>query len=206
MDEHLDESSLLCLAALPADDAQRRAALAHCARCERCAALWQQQLSLLALLDTQAEPPAVSEMLLRRTQAAVAHAQEHRLQQRRRAWGWLAGAILSLLMLWEELEPGHALSPRIGLHCVGFELAFAAAAFAAGWLWSRAAARALGPATASLVAMTGALIGQALLSLRCPAEHTALHLLAFHVAGVAVATLAGGLAGSLAQRASRPSR
>jgi hypothetical protein len=47
----------------------------------------------------------------------------------------------------------------------------------------RAAVQAFGPGPASLAAMSGALVGQWLLATRCPVEHTALHLLLFHVTG-----------------------
>ena len=58
-------------------------------------------------------------------------------------------------------------------------------------------ARELGVAGSALAAMSGALVGQWLLGSLCEAEQTALHLLLFHVAGVAAAALLGGLAGEL---------
>ena len=49
----------------------------------------------------------------------------------------------------------------------------------------------LGPLRASVVAVTGALAGQAVLRMHCEAPGAALHLLAFHLVGVALATALG---------------
>lgn len=213
MDEHLDESSAMFLVALSGDDAERRAAEAHVATCGQCRAVWQESQQLLVMLDSAAQPDPVSPALLQRVHAAVSNAQveQRPWYARRGAWGFLAGAVASLLLFWSQL--GAAVpaelqaqgQPGVGWDCTGFELGLAASAFALGVLWARRAAREFGPMQASLIAMSGALVGQWLLESRCEAEQTALHLLVFHVAGVALAALLGAAAGGLHERLGKAS-
>jgi predicted anti-sigma-YlaC factor YlaD len=203
VDEHLDESSALFLVALEAQDAERRAAEAHIATCTRCRAVWNESVQLIAMLDGAARPEPISAALMQRVHAAVANAQPEprRWYAHASLWGLLAGALCSLGLFWARigapLPPGVELRPGLSWGCARYELALGAAAFAVGLLWSRAVARELGPARASLVAMSGALVGQWLLASRCEAEQTALHLLLFHVAGVGLSALLGAAAGGL---------
>jgi hypothetical protein len=155
------------------------------------------------MLDSAAQPEPVSAALLQRVQAAVSSTQVWYKQ--RAAWGLVAGAVATLLLFWQQLGAAvpaelQTAQPGVGWGCAGFELGLAGSAFAIGVLWARRAARELGPLQASLVAMSGALVGQWLLESRCEAEQTALHLLVFHVAGVAVAALLGAAAGELQER------
>jgi hypothetical protein len=53
----------------------------------------------------------------------------------------------------------------------------------------------------SVLAMSGALLGQVLLRTRCEAADAALHLLVFHGLGVVLASALGALAGRLVSRA-----
>lgn len=203
MDEHIDEPSTLYLVALDPEDPERQAALAHIEGCPRCQALWQQSLSMLELLDAEAELPPVSDAWLQRVQLAVAESEAPALRRGTALWGWSIGGLVSALLVWLQVEPGDQLSAGYGLHCMSYELGFGLLAFALGLFASRRAARVLGPVPASLAAMSGALVGQWMLGARCAAEHTALHLLLFHVAGVVLATLLGAGAGALTRGARR---
>lgn len=198
MAEHLDESSAMFLVALDPQDAERRAAEQHVSQCAQCQTVWQESLSLLALLDQAAKPEPVSEALLQRTQQALP-------ERPTGLWGWVLGGLCSLGLLWAQLgAPVHAAGhAEASWRCTGFELALATAAFVLGAVGARALARELGPARASLAAMSGALLGQWLLASRCESEQTALHLLVFHVAGVAVSACLGAVAGQLQQRFAR---
>ena len=207
MDDHLDESSTMFLVSLAADDPERVAALGHIERCARCRDAWRQSQELLTWLDCAAPLASLDPSLCSRTQAAIAEARPDRLWRAPRFWGWLVAASLSLGMVWAQMSSGlHALSARIGMHCLGFELGFGAVAFLLGLGWARAAALELGPSRAALCALSGALLGQWLLNWRCPAEHSALHLLAFHVSGVALAALLAAAGGELKQRLFSTSR
>jgi hypothetical protein len=196
--EHLDESTAMFLVALDPQDAERRAAEQHVSQCARCQDVWQESLSLLALLDEAAKPEPVSEALLQRTQKALP-------ERPAGLWGWMLGGLCSLGLLWARLGApvDAAAHADPAWRCTGFELALATAAFVLGAVGARALARELGPTRASLAAMSGALVGQWLLASRCESEQTALHLLGFHVAGVAVSACLGAVAGQLQQRRAR---
>jgi hypothetical protein len=193
------------LVALDAQDAERRAAELHIEHCARCRAVWQESRSLLAMLDDAAKQEPISVALLQRTQATLLGAQARPWYARASLWGWLLGGFCSLALFWAQLgapvQPAlHAESPPgFGWRCTGLELALAGAAFVLGLVGTRAAARELGPAGASLLAMSGALVGQWLLESRCESEQTALHLLLFHAMGVGVAACLGAAAGQLQQ-------
>lgn len=210
--DHLDESRAMYLAALRADDPERRAALAHSEQCAACHALWQESLQLLALLDREADalPPA-SDELLSRVQAAVSHAPELKPWfMRLSTWLIPAFALCSLALFWAHLgvtpEPEAVPRPHHGWGCLRVELGLGVAAFALGVFGARAMARQLGTAGSALAAMSGALVGQWLLGSVCRAEQTAVHLLLFHVAGVALAALLGGAAGWAGELRSSRSR
>ena len=203
MGEHLDESSMMFLGALDADDPERVAALAHIEGCARCRTAWTQSTELLALLDNEAQLPSVDPALWNHTRAAVASWQPPRLWRTARLWGWVGVALATLGLAWADANAGlHTLAPRIGVHCLSYELGFGAFAFVLGLGWARSTLVKLGPVRASFCALGGALAGQLLLHWRCPAEHTALHLLAFHVAGVALAGLLAAGVARLQQRTS----
>ena len=207
MAEHLDESRVMFLVALSGEDAERRAAEAHIATCDACRALWRESLELLEMLDGASQPEPISDALFQRVHAAVASAQPEPQPwyERFAAWGFVLGALASLVLFWLQL--GAAIPTElqgkdhgVGWGCLRFELSLAAVAFGFGVVWAHRLARALGPLQASLAAMSGALVGQWLLESRCEAEQTALHLLLFHVAGVALAAVLGAAAGGLQER------
>jgi hypothetical protein len=98
-----------------------------------------------------------------------------------------------------------SLDPAAGVHCAIVELLSAAVPLAALALWrraegvSRASARSA-PSWPSVagVAASGALAGDATLHISCSVADSILHLLVFHVGGVALAAaLAGLIAGRL---------
>jgi hypothetical protein len=163
--------------------------------------LWQESLQLLALLDRDAEATSpVSDELLSRVQTAVSRAPIAKPWfMRLSTWLIPALALCSLGLFWAHLgatpEPEAVPRPHHGWGCLRVELGLGVAAFAFGVLGARAMARQLGTAGSALAAMSGALVGQRLLGSLCRAEQTAVHLLLFHVAGVALAALLGGAAG-----------
>ncbi len=86
-----------------------------------------------------------------------------------------------------------------GLHCLGIEVASAAAAAGTAWLAIRRGPASRARYALAAAAVAGALAGDAALEITCDV-HTALpHLLAFHVGGVLVAA-----AGALLALRSRP--
>jgi hypothetical protein len=208
--EHVDESRAMYLVALRADDPERRAAVVHTEHCAACGALWQESLQLLTLLDREGEDThalhthALSDELVQRVQTAVSRAQASSkpLFMRVSTWLFAAFALCSLGLFWSRL--GEAPRPEVvpalhddGWGCLRFELGFGVAAFVLGLFGARIVARELGVAGSALAAMSGALVGQWLLGSRCESEQTALHLLLFHVSGVALAAVLGALAGEL---------
>jgi hypothetical protein len=93
------------------------------------------------------------------------------------------------------MEAGHAMG------CLEHELLVAALPLvAAGWL-TRAAGRRVGTIETAAAGAAGALAGQGVLLSACAADESVLHVLAFHVAGVLAAALAGGLVGRALARA-----
>lgn len=71
MSEHFAKDAAL-VAALPADDPEVRAAVAHARECAACAAALEQGQLLVALLDAAPAPPPPSKEALARAAAAVA--------------------------------------------------------------------------------------------------------------------------------------
>jgi hypothetical protein len=196
MSDHLSPEGTLFLVALDDADPEKLAALRHAESCRECQLLLRESAQMLDLLDHEALMlPVIEPQLASRIERAV--------HPRRRArWplvAWLAGAICSGLLAWLDAQPGPA-EVGVGMHCLRFEQAFGLAAFAAGALWSGRVTRRFGPVPASVAAMGGALVGQVLLRTRCEAAHAGLHLLAFHVSGVLLATLLGAAAGGMLMR------
>jgi predicted anti-sigma-YlaC factor YlaD len=197
----------MSLAALSGEDAERRAAEAHIATCDACRALWRESAELLVMLDSAARPEPISDALLQRVQAAVSSAQPEPQPwyERLLPWGFVIGALASLGLFWVQLGASVPAELQgkvhgVGWGCLRFELGLAAVAFGFGVVWAHRLARELGPLHASLAAMSGALVGQWLLESRCEADQTALHLLLFHVAGVALAAALGAAAGGVSAR------
>jgi hypothetical protein len=156
---------------------------------------------MLQLIDREPALAEVDAALEARIQYAV-------LGSTRKAWGgrfeylaWLLGALVSSFMIWLDGKPAQPLYLELGLRCMRFELVFAGIALGTGVLLTRLRGHELGPLRASVVAMTGALAGQAVLRMRCEAPDAALHLLAFHLVGVVLATALGAGAGRLLAKA-----
>jgi hypothetical protein len=91
--------------------------------------------------------------------------------------------------------------PVQGVECVATELASGAAVACATWLALRRGTSALGARAAAANAAAGAVGGAAALQLTCPSHAALSHLVAFHVAGVALAAAATAAAWSLGRRA-----
>jgi hypothetical protein len=200
--EHIAAEQALFLIALEDDDPEKVAALSHAAQCADCSRLLRESRAMFELLDAEAALPPISAQLEARMQAAVFAPQPAAGLARLEHIAWLILGLISGVLIWHDGKPGLALEPLVGLHCLRYELGFAAAAFGTGLLATRlSGARALGPLRSSVLAMSGALLGQVLLRTRCEAPDAALHLLVFHGLGVVLASALGALAGQLVSRA-----
>jgi hypothetical protein len=200
--EHLAADSALFVLALADDDPEKRAALAHARECQSCQALLDEGRSMLQLFDAATREDAlaagsrVNAAFESRVRAAV-HASEPARKPRLAKFGLLIGALASLAMLFFDADFARPLQAGIGVRCFFYEQQFALLAFGAGVAVGRRYLAQFGAWQSAFAAMGGALLGQALLHTRCEADGAALHLLFFHVGGVLVASLLGGLAGSL---------
>jgi hypothetical protein len=203
--EHISADNALFLVALDESDAEKRSALVHAAQCPSCADLIRESQALLQLVDSEPLEAEVNAALEARIVSAVfGPAGEPAPTTAATRWqyvAWLLGATLSALLIAFDAHAGQALYVEIGLRCLRLELAFSLVAVGAGALWTRRMARDLGALPASVVAMTGALIGQTVLRVSCEAPHAALHLVVFHFVGVLIATALGGVTGKLLTRA-----
>jgi hypothetical protein len=198
--EHLAADSALFVLALADDDPEKRAALSHARECEGCRELLEEGRSMLQLFDgvgsEQAEEASsyMNAAFEARVRAAV-YAGER--APRWTQLGLLLGALASLALLIFDADLARPLQAGLGVRCLFYELQFGVLAFVAGGLVGRRYLTQYGAWQSALAAMGGALVGQALLHTRCEADGAALHLLLFHVGGVLVATLLGGVAGHL---------
>jgi hypothetical protein len=203
MSGHIARERALFIAALAPRDPERLAAERHAQVCEACDALLREGTGMLQLLDRANEAAAVESALEARITAAVfAGESSRRARLRWEQAAWVLGALLSALMIALDGRAGRPLEPALGLHCLRFEQAFALLSFGGTVVWMRVRGRRarLGALRGSVVAMTGALVGQVLLRTRCEAADAALHLLLFHGLGVLVAGLLGGLLGRVLER------
>jgi hypothetical protein len=199
--EHIAAEQALFLIALEDDDPEKVAALSHAAQCEDCSRLLRESQAMFQLLDAEAALPPISAQLEARVHAAVFAPQPAVGVARLEQIVWLILGLISGLLIWHDGKPGLPLEPLVGLHCLRYELAFAAAAFASGVIVTRlSGARAFGPLRSSVLALSGALVGQVLLRTRCEAADAALHLLVFHGLGVVLASALGALGGRLLSR------
>lgn len=199
MTEHVTHKRALYLAALPETEPAKQRAREHAASCASCARLLQESGQLLSLIDRSAQPAAVDTQLTARVKQAVfGQPQPVKLPEPARQlglrWAWLAGGVLSALMIWFDVQPHAAPASQSGLHCVLFENAYAGATCVAAAIWARTRKRAIDPWTGAVIGMSGALVGQWLLRTHCNAAHAALHLFAFHLLGVLIGTALGALA------------
>jgi len=111
---------------------------------------------------------------------------------------WLAFGASALLaaLAWGD----GPLAPRMGVACLLTELGAAAIPIAIvvrAFIRRRSTRPTLGLV---VVAAAGALVGQAALHLTCPDRNAGLHVLAFHLGGVALAAAAAFLIGGLLAR------
>jgi hypothetical protein len=199
MTEHVTHKRALYLAALPESEPAKQRAREHAASCTSCARLLQEGGQLLSLIDRSAPPPAVDAQLAARVKQAVfGQPQPAQLAEPARwlrlRWAWLAGGVLSALMIGLDARPHASLATQSGLDCVLFENAYAVATCVAAAIWARTRRQAIDPWTGSAIGMSGALVGQWLLRTHCSAAHAALHLFAFHLLGVLIGTALGALA------------
>src|SRR5262249_38326861 len=114
--------------------------------------------------------------------------------------GLLLCGLLSVLMFWIEADSGRPLQSLLGVRCLLYEQMFGLAALSLGIGVGRRYLALFGPWQAALAAMGGALVGQAVLQVRCEAQGAAVHLLLFHVGGVLLASLFGAGAGMWSKR------
>ena len=202
MSAHLDKDHALFLVALAEDDPEKRAALAHAEGCAACNALLHEGRAMLVLLDRADEQVAVEPAL----EARILESVRSMPAVRRFGWeylAWVFGGLFSALLILIDGRPDRPLAPEIGLRCARFELVLAGLALCGTLAFMRFSSARLGPLRGSVVAMTGALVGQVLLRTRCEAPDAALHLLVFHGLGVVLATALGGAVGLGLARAAR---
>lgn len=194
MSEHIDPAQALSLAALSTADPLRGAAEAHARECTACAALLREGQALVALLDGGELPVRVDPKLKARI--------ETRLYVRPRVgarWAALAAAMISFLLVLFDGKSRGAFDLAEGVHCMGFEAAFAVLPLALGVTLTRFGSLRLQPSLFAACTMTCAVFGQVLLRTRCEAHALSLHLFVFHFLVVlAVGLLAAGSAALLA--------
>lgn len=198
--DHLAADRALFVLSLEVHDPERRAAIAHAEGCERCRQLLQQSRGLLSMLDSGLAAgidAEISASLEARVRAGV---------YKRPAPAWasialIAGMLLSGLMAVIQSGSTAELALHIGGHCFFYEQAFAAGAFVFGAVFAKDYVSLARPWQAALVTTGGALLGQAILIARCPADGAALHLALFHVLGVAFAMGLGAVVGPRVARA-----
>jgi len=95
------------------------------------------------------------------------------------------------------------LQAGMGVHCLGTELACAAAAVLGAWLAIRRGTSSLAPGAVAAGAAAGAVAGAAALQLTCLAHTSLPHVLTFHVGGVLLAAAFAGVAWALVRPTSR---
>ena len=203
MSAHIADEQALFLVSLDEDDPEKRAALSHAAECEACAKLLRESEAMLRMLDAEASIEPISMQLEARVHAAVFAPARPTWIARVEVFAWWALATLSGVLIWHDGQPDRPLEPMVGMHCMRFELLFAAAAFTTGVVIARLrGTRSLGALRGSVLAMSGALLGQVLLRTRCEAPDAALHLLVFNGLGVLLASALGSVAGRWLSRPS----
>lgn len=185
----------LALVALPPGDRDREKAQVHARACAGCRKALREARSMLALIDAALIPAPPSAAALSDARRSV---EELQALDRRTAAAPARGlsglatlaacAASALLAALAAAAPG--LFAAVGVHCLAFELLAAAGPVAAVALAGGFSAQ--GPRwTAAALAASGALAGQVALHFSCPAHSAGLHLLVFHLGGVALAALAG---------------
>jgi hypothetical protein len=200
MSEHIPPDLALILVALDQDDPERRASLAHAARCPECARILSDGQAMLKLIDAQVSEVRIDPRLKARILDAVARAPE---QHRGTRWEHIALTLGALLSVWLAWFDGHArtgLYPARGAYCVLWEMLGATLALIGVGAWAMRTSQRPDPLRLGIVAMCGALVGQLWLRWRCPTHDAGLHILVYHVSGVVLLALLGLLAGRASWR------
>lgn len=200
MSRHISDDRALILAALAADDPERRAALAHAAHCPRCARVLSEGEAMLALVDAQAAELQIDPRLKARILSAVAQAPQEGRGVRWEHIGLALGAAGSVGLAWLDGRGPPGLFPAHGHYCLLWELLAATLPLIGAGIWATRASARPEPLGLALLAMAGGLAGQLFVRMRCPTSDAGLHLLVFHTTGVLLAALLGLLAGQLARR------
>jgi hypothetical protein len=202
MSEHVPADRALSIAALEEGDTEKVLARSHAAACSDCERLLREGERMVSLLERSEPPVTVTAELTERVRRAVfapAPAAEP-AHARWQPWTWVAGAALSALLIWLDVRPGERAQAGDGIGCLLFENGYALATCAGAVLWARTRGRQIDPWTGSVVGLGGALVGQLFLRTQCEAAHAALHLLSFHLVGVAIGTALGALSVPLLTR------
>jgi hypothetical protein len=200
--DHVSAERVLLIAALAETDPEKLQARSHATACTDCERLIRDGERMVALLDRSQPPVLVSTELADRVRRAV-FASAPATEGAHKRWQpltWLAGAALSALLIWLDGRPGGSLAGSGGVHCVLLENGYALASCAGAAIWARTRRQQIDPWTGSVVGMAGALLGQFLLRTQCEAAHVALHVLVFHLLGVALGTALGAVSVPLLTR------
>jgi hypothetical protein len=195
LSEHIAQDRVLFVLALAEDDPERVAAFEHAEHCAQCQAAIAHSRELLELIDGERDS-LLTEPISAAFEARVRTAVFEPKQSRWAVYGLWLGAALSAFLVWIDAHPGSPeLSVARGMRCMMHEGLFALGAFVLGAVAAKWYTQRASPAQSALVAMTGALAGQAHLLVRCESQGAVWHLLLSHLLGVAVATAAGALVG-----------
>ena len=196
MTGHITEELALALMAVAPDDPERRDAFAHAAECSTCRALLEESQAMLRMLDGDGELPAIDPAFKARVRTAVLGSTPARKRARWQSWGLVLGAVLSLGMVWGDAHAGPAM-PALGIRCALYELGCAVVPLALVGVSALRGVLRVEPRGLALAAMTGALVGQALLLTECPAQGAVAHTLPFHFVAVLLAATLGLAAGRM---------
>jgi hypothetical protein len=191
MSDHISEDLALVLAVLDPDDPERRAALAHAESCSACAQLLERGASVLNRIDTHPVNMVVDPQLKARILASVDRLEAARSGTRWEPYAIATGALLSIALALLDFRARAGLFPTRAPLCVMWQLLGATLSVVAVSTWARTWVWRTSPLRLAVVAMSGALLGQLWLRVRCPTHDAPVHVFTFHVSGVLLATLLG---------------
>lgn len=188
MTEHVRPEHSLALMALPESDPERRSAESHAANCPACRVLLSEGELMLGWIDDSLKVAPVEAALRNKIKRGFSEPQARAESPVARFLLW-AGVALSFLFALLDGHPGE-LEPALGLKCMLLENLYAVAPFGVAAGLALRGIIEPRPLNLAVVSMAGAVVGQAVLHFRCESVAT-LHLLAFHVTGVALAAWLG---------------
>lgn len=191
MADHISEELALIVAVLDQEDPERRAALAHAASCPACARLLERGASMLDPIDALPGKVQVDPRVKARILASVDRLEAERARNRWEPYAIAIGALFSIALASIDLRARAGLFPARAPLCVMWLMLGATLSVAGVGAWTRGWAWRASPLRLGVVAMGGALIGQLWLRVRCPTHDAPLHVFAYHVSGVMLATLLG---------------